>query len=287
SIGCEYGQGPYYGEAMSEREALQLIKVARKVERRMKKSALFRRRHRPAEPIPLEEPMAAKPAQMPIGSAPPNGAMPGPAKAAATPKPPPGKVAAPVARHGQGPARLPPPLPGGRPAMLMPPPPMAAARGPDRGGGKPPAAALPAPAAKPSQGHGPPLPARSPAAPSGPPLAAPAAGRGQSPAKPPPPPPPPGPVSQDPRAGSQSPLPPRSGTTALPLQPPPPLPRPAAPLPTAPPRGNGRPSADFSTLPPAIAESLARLAGRQAPAPVARDAAETDGTGSANKPPQA
>ncbi|RPI43870.1 MAG: hypothetical protein EHM67_04575 [Hyphomicrobiaceae bacterium] len=73
----------------------------------------------------------------------------------------------------------------------------------------------------------------------------------------------------------------------MPLPPPPPLPRPAAPLPTAPPRGNGRPSADFSTLPPAIAESLARLAGRQATAPVARDAAETEGTGSANKPPQA
>ena len=88
--------------------------------------------------------------------------MPGPAKVAATPKPPPVKVANPVARHSQGPARLPPPLPGGRPAIPTPPPPMAAARLPDRGGGKPPAAATPAPAAKPSQGHGPPLPARSP-----------------------------------------------------------------------------------------------------------------------------
>ena len=293
SIGCEYGQGPYYGEAMSEREALQLIKVARKVERRMKKSALFRRRQRPAEQIPLEEPMAAKPAQMAVGPAPPNGAMPRPAKAAATPKPPPVKVGNPVARHGQGPMRLPPPLPGGRPAIPTPPPPMAAARRPDRGGGKPPAAATPAPAAKPSQGHGPLLPARNPAVPPGVPLAAPAAGRGQSPAKPgppappPPAPPPPGPVGQNPRPASQSPLPPRSGATPLPLPPPPPLPRPAASLPPAPPRGNGRPSADFSTLPPAIAESLARLAGRQAAAPVARDTAETEGTGSANKPPQA
>jgi len=57
--------------------------------------------------------------------------------------------------------------------------------------------------------------------------------------------------------------------------------------PPAPPRPNGRPGADFSTLPPAIAESLARLAGRQTAAPVVRDVAETDAAGSATKPPQA
>ena len=66
---------------------------------------------------------------------------------------------------------------------------------------------------------------------------------------------------------------------------PPPLPRTAA-SPAAPPRPNGRPGADFSTLPPAIAESLARLAGRQTAAPVVRDVAETDAAGSATKPPQ-
>jgi len=66
---------------------------------------------------------------------------------------------------------------------------------------------------------------------------------------------------------------------------PPPLPR-SAPPPAAPPRPNGRPGADFSTLPPAIAESLARLAGRQTAAPVARDVADTDAAGGASKPPQ-
>jgi len=64
--------------------------------------------------------------------------------------------------------------------------------------------------------------------------------------------------------------------------PPPPLPRSGAP---PPPHANGRPAADFSTLPPAIAESLARLAGRQA-APAARDVAESDAGGPAKEPPQ-
>src|SRR6185503_269646 len=36
TIGCEYGQGFYYYEPMNEREALQLVKVARRSERRMK-----------------------------------------------------------------------------------------------------------------------------------------------------------------------------------------------------------------------------------------------------------
>jgi hypothetical protein len=52
------------------------------------------------------------------------------------------------------------------------------------------------------------------------------------------------------------------------------------------PRPHGLPAADFSTLPPAIAQSLARLAGRPA-ASSPRDQAETDAAGTANKPPQA
>ena len=46
TIGCEYGQGFYYGEPMSEREALQLLKVARRSERRMKRRSLLRKRER-------------------------------------------------------------------------------------------------------------------------------------------------------------------------------------------------------------------------------------------------
>jgi hypothetical protein len=54
------------------------------------------------------------------------------------------------------------------------------------------------------------------------------------------------------------------------------------------PRANGRPPPDFSSLPPAIAESLAKLAGRTVP-PLAREeaAAATDaGEAAEDKPRQ-
>ncbi|HEX7075353.1 MAG TPA: EAL domain-containing protein [Hyphomicrobiaceae bacterium] len=43
-LGCEYGQGYYYGEAMSDREALQLVRTIRKSERKLQRSGLFRPR---------------------------------------------------------------------------------------------------------------------------------------------------------------------------------------------------------------------------------------------------
>jgi len=50
SIGCEYGQGFFYGEPMSEREVMALLKVARRAERRMsKKGGLLRQRPKPDE----------------------------------------------------------------------------------------------------------------------------------------------------------------------------------------------------------------------------------------------
>ena len=49
SINCEYGQGFFYGEPMSEREVMQLLRVVRKAERRMKKG-LFRRHKMPEMP---------------------------------------------------------------------------------------------------------------------------------------------------------------------------------------------------------------------------------------------
>jgi hypothetical protein len=42
SIGCEFAQGFYYGELMSEREVLQLLKVIRKSERKLRRRRLFR-----------------------------------------------------------------------------------------------------------------------------------------------------------------------------------------------------------------------------------------------------
>ena len=49
SINCEYGQGFFYGEPMSEREVMQLLRVVRKAERRMKKG-LFRKSRMPQMP---------------------------------------------------------------------------------------------------------------------------------------------------------------------------------------------------------------------------------------------
>jgi diguanylate cyclase (GGDEF)-like protein/PAS domain S-box-containing protein len=277
SIGCEYGQGPYYGALMSEREVMQLIKVARKVERRMKKSALFRRRHRPVEEVPLPEPaVAAKPT--PVAAAPASRAP--SSELAAKPPPPAGGPPLVVARPNERRPRLPPPLPPGRPPAGPPAPPLAAAAA-DRGGAK--GGPVPAPPPPGRGAQAPPAARRYGPPPTGP-------------VNPPPrtkAPPLPGPVSPPPRAdgppppgnGGQPALPARPGAPPPAAPPPPPLPRAAAPAP-APPRPNGRPGADFSTLPPAIAESLARLAGRQTAAPVARDVAESDAASSATKPPQ-
>jgi diguanylate cyclase (GGDEF)-like protein/PAS domain S-box-containing protein len=285
SIGCEYGQGPYYGAPMSERDVMALIKAARKVERRMKKSALFRRRHRPAEEVPLSDPaaVAAKPAPPPLAAAPAGASRAlAPDVAAKVPaKPPPAAVPLPpVGRPNERRPRLPPPLPPGRPAagapvavMPLPPP-------PDRGGGKvQPVAAPPAP------GKGAAVPAAARRSPPPGHMSPPPRANG---------PPPPGPVASPQRANGPPPAPAGNGgqspPPARPPMPPaavpPPLPRSAGPAP-APPRPNARPGADFSALPPAIAESLARLAGRQTAVPVARDAAETDAAGPATKPPQA
>jgi EAL domain-containing protein (putative c-di-GMP-specific phosphodiesterase class I) len=267
SIGCEYGQGPYFGAPMAEREVLHLIKVARKVERRMKKSALFRRRQRPAEepppPPPLDVPIAAKPALLspPAAAAPSNGSAARAPEAGAPAQP---ATAGPPKldpRQSERRPRLPPPLPPARPGARPPPPglaPQALARG-----GKP--QPVPPPATVGKRAHGPPPPPRV----SQPPAPAPSAPLPRAKSAPPPP-----------RNGGQPPVATRPAAAPAP----PPLPS-AAPPPTAP-RPNGRPGADFSALPPAIAESLARLAGRQTAPPVTRDVAETDSAGPANKPPQ-
>jgi hypothetical protein len=111
-IGCEYGQGFFYGEPMMEREVVQLLKVVRRAERRMtRKSGLLRARSRPAEAPPPATPAAATPARngraeprrrtsppQPV----PNGAMPPQVPLAAS-------TPAPEAARAPG---GPPPLPG-------------------------------------------------------------------------------------------------------------------------------------------------------------------------------
>ncbi len=49
SIGCEHAQGFYYGEPAGARETIQLLKTVRKTERRLKRGGLFRFRNRPVD----------------------------------------------------------------------------------------------------------------------------------------------------------------------------------------------------------------------------------------------
>ena len=125
SIGCEYGQGFFYGEPMSEREVLQLLKVARRAERRMsQKGSLLRKRPRPDE-APVQAPAAPTPGPTepsrggPAPQAAPaaNGA--GPPPVPATPGPPDGEASANSERASAPettrPSAGPPPLPITRP----------------------------------------------------------------------------------------------------------------------------------------------------------------------------
>jgi diguanylate cyclase (GGDEF)-like protein/PAS domain S-box-containing protein len=114
-IGCEYGQGYFYGEPMSEREALQLLRVVRRAEKRMsRKGSLLRKRSKaeeaPADPVPPAAgapPRSAPPQSAPPQSAPPvNGSTPAedvaaqPAEKRAPGGPPPLPATSPM---GEGP----------------------------------------------------------------------------------------------------------------------------------------------------------------------------------------
>jgi diguanylate cyclase (GGDEF)-like protein/PAS domain S-box-containing protein len=277
SIGCEYGQGIYYGEPMSDREALQLIKVARRAERRLKRSGVLRKPRRveeadePARTI-TPAPRAAVAAPRAAAGAPRNAPVPrsaagaprtapvprsvaaAPRTAAPHPAPPHGAVAAPVAKAaGASRVAAPPPLPASPPRPnAAPATPAPATQAAPRPIGAPAAAAerqdalpkLLRPAQPAAPGHPGPRPTSAVADAS---------------ATPPVPPRPP-------------PLPARASTPAPSRPGPPPLPEARA----ASERGNGGPprvlqsraAPNFSNLPPAIAASLAKLAGhRGEPAP--------------------
>ncbi len=232
SIGCEYAQGNYYGEAMAERDVLQLLKVVRRAERRLRKSSLFRQRVRARPETGSEPEMVAQPPPR-RGGAPQ--ARPGAANGAG--------------RHGRPASQ---PLPPPRLAATPPPAPPVSAR-PPNGAHQPPGP--------------PPLPRRTPGqnAPA-PPNPNPDAVQLNLP------PTPLRPGSGPPSAGEPDRATPRppllpNGTQAANRSPPSPgTAGPGGPQrgrpPPLPPRPNAQhPPPDVSRLPPAIRASLARLAG--------------------------
>jgi diguanylate cyclase (GGDEF)-like protein/PAS domain S-box-containing protein len=299
TVGCEYGQGAYYGEPKPEREALQLVKDERRAERRMKKGSRLRKRTAgteaeaptPTGPVPAAAatpviPPAAGPVPMPVATQPKpvpptgNGVHPPPS----APYPP-----APWPQPGGGFRRGwrvpgPPPLPG-----LQPPPPAKA--GPLQLKVLPPNPLRPGPqpakAPEPTPTAGPPPPATA-AAPA--PETQPGAVEPTKPAAPAAPAPAAEPI---PAAATPAHAPPTAATKPAP----PPVPaKPSAPqrrptpphLPTQashqPPKSNGRQQpVDFSSLPPAIAESLAKLAGRTVP-PLSREEAAAAGAEAGETP---
>jgi diguanylate cyclase (GGDEF)-like protein/PAS domain S-box-containing protein len=232
SIGCEFGQGFYYGEPMAERDVVQLLKVVRRAERRIKKSVLFRQRARaraeaastPTSPrvAPVNGAAAIPPVRSgttPRASMPPAGPM-RPPRRTGPPTPP-----LPAATANEVAQVAPPPLPGGSPPIVP--------------------AVLP-PAFQPSPLRTAPeeAGALSPAPTSGglTRISPPTANGRTKPASGPPP---------IPLGGRQTPKPdelsPKVGAAAS-----------SPPRPTVP-RG---PGPDLSKLPPAIRASLAKLAGK-------------------------
>ncbi len=230
TIGCEYGQGYFYGEPMSEREVMALLKVARRAERRMsKKSGLLRKRPRPDE-VPIHTPAT---------TAPPSPSTPEPVRGGPAPR---------VARATNGAA--PPPVPA------APVPPVAQAAGnSDRKIARP---ETTRPAAGP-----PPLPMTAPAE-----LATDSVRLDTLPPSPlragSPPEPAPDSLEHDAVQPVRTAPPPLPSGSAPPANPPA-AGAPAARPPPLPAQPGGLPQTKPSSLPPAIAERLAQLAGGGAP----------------------
>jgi diguanylate cyclase (GGDEF)-like protein len=231
SINCEYGQGFYYGEPMPERDVVQLLKVVRRAERRLKKSVVFRQRATvrgaQAPAVPEQAVNGAGRAGPPMPSQ-PNGTFPAgplPTPAAARTRPSVRPLGPPrLPAQGGAPGGGPPPLPGAPIAAPAPDARVAFQPTPLRAEADKPVPAAP----RPQRPAIPPNGAR--AAPPG------AMGAG----------PPPLPSRPHRAGGDQS----SAG---------PPIPH--APARRSAPRG---PGPDLSKLPPAIRASLAKLAGEDA-----------------------
>lgn len=138
SIDCEFGQGFYYGDPISERDVLHLLKLVRKSERRIQPKGLFRAALRKKKASEGQE-APAKPSALPVAA---QDGVPQPEIAASTaprgphPVPPPpvqqipamaGPVTEPIRRNIPAPGHVRPQV--SRPAAAappaMPPPPVA------------------------------------------------------------------------------------------------------------------------------------------------------------------
>lgn len=297
SLGCEYAQGFYYGEAMPEREVVNLLRIISKSERKLKARGFFRttaKRRSARKEAVVAEPAPKPPVTAPAGSADPSvpASTPAPAAVAASgaagaaeARPLPNRTLR--SRHRQQPVAEPPPVATPRIANGKGAPAVVGAHG--TGNGRAPASTQPPPrSAHAQRGAASSPPAARPAvAPVGAPgpldeLAKAAGATAGRPASPTPPP------ARGVTMGPP-PMPPARAAGATTTPPPPPVPHapPRAPAPaptndavdtrsdatgatgavspdvrrTSPQTGAPR-TGDLSTLPPDIQQSLARLAGR-------------------------
>ena len=160
SIGCEFAQGLYYGELMSDRDVSQLLKDVRRAERRLKRGRLFRSGAKSDSKSRRPEPRIQSPAQPAALPAPP--VSPAPVAAVAPGAP----GAAPLGRGAAPPALTSMPAPA-VPVMAPPVAPQAPVpHTPAAGAPAPPPGAVPARPFVGARATPPPLPgAAAPAAP--------------------------------------------------------------------------------------------------------------------------
>jgi diguanylate cyclase (GGDEF)-like protein/PAS domain S-box-containing protein len=310
SIGCQYAQGFYYGEPMSERDVLQLLKMVRTAEHKLRPRGFFRPKAKSAQKEQTPRKKMAKPAQVPAIAARPNGeaasangrpqqqlpppqvaSLPNSTVRTRAPRPalPPPVNAAGVSGPGApGPSTPPPGFAGTAPQpILAPPPPMPGATAVQPGGrvpnGMPPVHAAggppPAPGTSPlaSRGTGPRGPQAGGALPPHSEI-----GMGMPPAEPPR-------VAGNGAAapasnGASGPMhasPPPGARAPSPLTPPPPqvtqpptMPPVATAPPSAPPLASPPPAAGPPPAPPL--QAAPPVLGAMAPLPLADDDAALD-----------